>query len=171
MPSTQLKRHYRRGNTCVLLTLRNKCTSYYAIHETYAAFLLGHLHLVTLQERGVHPVLPPTQLMLHIKGIFWSISNNIIWTWIWISLLVNRFAAEYNFSFNDLFLLSLTIRLSIALITLQCITYSNCQKKLQNVMHHMFTEIIAHNRLDTFYRKDMSIYLPFFLAGYDTRSR
>ena len=41
MPPTQLTRHFRRGNTCILFNLKNRCTFCYAISATYVAFPVG----------------------------------------------------------------------------------------------------------------------------------
>ena len=68
MPLMQFTGHFCRGTTCMLFTLGDKCTSYYATHITYAAFLFGNnLHPFNLRKQ-VH-FLPCRSTNL------WSISN------------------------------------------------------------------------------------------------
>ena len=50
MPPTQLTWYFLWGSS-VLFTLENRCTSCYASHATYAAFLLGH-HPVYLRKQA-----------------------------------------------------------------------------------------------------------------------
>ena len=51
MPPTQLTRHVRQGNTCVLYTLWNKCISFHATRTIYMAFPLGRLCCVDFRKQ------------------------------------------------------------------------------------------------------------------------